>query len=86
MDNSTLEITLFFGLFGLLIWVAILKWIIESSTLTKERYAIEKAELKLLIQIAMKLQVSQEAIEKAATIKPLIKDTMDTLRMNKKIK
>ncbi|MEP6949570.1 MAG: hypothetical protein ABI863_09870 [Ginsengibacter sp.] len=51
------------GLLGLLIWAAILQPIISAGTRTKERIAIEKAQLKLLTAMARKAGVPDEEVQ-----------------------
>ncbi len=53
------------GLISLLIWGAILQYIISSATKTKEREELDKVKIKLLAAIANKLGVDKEEILKA---------------------
>lgn len=57
------------SLIGLLIWCAILQPLIYSGTKTKERMKTEKAQLRLLAEIARKAGVSDEEIQNILTPK-----------------
>jgi len=62
-SDGYLAMILFFGFIGLLIWIAIIKWIINSSTKTEKRFEIEKQQLQVLNLIAIKLGVNPEDIQ-----------------------
>ena len=52
------------GLIVLIFWALILQWIIASASKTKERLEIEKVQLKILVDIACKLGVTDEELQK----------------------